>query len=87
MGAIGSGGNLGRLSRRSPRSVRAPVAGEYWYGSLAQGNEDASGTIYMRNRYYNPQTGAFTQQDPIGLAGGLNTYGFANGDPITYSDP
>jgi RHS repeat-associated protein len=64
-----------------------PVAGSYWYGSLAQGNEDASGTIYMRNRYYNPQTGSFTQQDPIGLAGGLNTYGFANGDPVSYSDP
>jgi RHS repeat-associated protein len=65
----------------------APVEGIHWYGSLALGNEDASGTIYMRNRYYNPQTGTFTQQDPIGLAGGLNTYGFANGDPVSYSDP
>lgn len=25
--------------------------------------------------------------DPIGLAGGLNAYGFANGDPVNYSDP
>jgi hypothetical protein len=25
--------------------------------------------------------------DPIGLAGGLNAYGFAGGDPVTYSDP
>jgi uncharacterized protein RhaS with RHS repeats len=41
----------------------------------------------MRNRYYDPRTGQFTQQDPIGLAGGLNTYGFANGDPVSYSDP
>jgi uncharacterized protein RhaS with RHS repeats len=48
---------------------------------------DASGQLYMRNRYYNPQTGQFTQPDPIGLAGGLNSYGFAAGDPITYSDP
>jgi RHS repeat-associated protein len=64
-----------------------PVERVGWFGSLSEGNVDGSGTIYMRNRYYNPQTGAFTQQDPIGLAGGLNTYGFANGDPVTYSDP
>lgn len=31
--------------------------------------------------------GTFTQEDPIGLAGGLNLYGFANGDPINFSDP
>ena len=48
---------------------------------------DASGQMYMRNRYYDPQTGQFTQTDPIGLAGGLNAYGFAAGDPVTYSDP
>jgi RHS repeat-associated protein len=64
-----------------------PVERVSWFGSLAEGNVDGSGTIYMRNRYYNPQTGSFTQQDPIGLAGGLNTYGFANGDPVSYSDP
>jgi RHS repeat-associated protein len=60
---------------------------EYWMGSLVDGMRDASGQIYMRNRYYDPATGQFTQQDPIGLAGGLNAYGFAAGDPVTYSDP
>ncbi len=30
---------------------------------------------------------SLTQEDPIGLAGGLNVYGFANGDPVTFSDP
>lgn len=40
-----------------------------------------------RPRYLDPQSGRFTQEDPIGLAGGLNLYGFANGDPVTYSDP
>jgi hypothetical protein len=31
--------------------------------------------------------GEFTQEDPAGLAGGLNLYGFAGGDPVSYSDP
>jgi RHS repeat-associated protein len=59
----------------------------YWMGSLAVGMRDAMGQMYMRNRYYDPQTGQFTQPDSIGLAGGLNSYGFAAGDPVSYSDP
>ena len=31
--------------------------------------------------------GQFTQEDPIGLAGGLNLYGYGNGDPVNNSDP
>ncbi|WP_420129134.1 RHS repeat-associated core domain-containing protein, partial [Longimicrobium sp.] len=58
-----------------------------WMGSLLEGQRDAGGLMYMRNRYYDPKTGQFTQMDPIGLAGGVNTYGFAEGDPISYSDP
>ena len=63
------------------------VARQTWYGSLIEEKTDDSGLMYMRNRYYNPTTGTFTQEDPIGLAGGLNSYGFANGDPAMYSDP
>jgi RHS repeat-associated protein len=58
-----------------------------WAGSLVMEQADASGLLYRRNRYYDPGSGRFTQPDPIGLAGGLNVYGFANGDPVTYSDP
>jgi len=36
---------------------------------------------------YDPVSWAFTQEDPIGLAGGLNLYGFAGGDPVNFSDP
>jgi uncharacterized protein RhaS with RHS repeats len=42
---------------------------------------------YLRNRYYDPSSGRFTQEDPIGLAGGMNAYGFAGGDRINFSDP
>src|ERR1043166_4056083 len=31
--------------------------------------------------------GQFTQEDPIGLGGGLNAYGFAAGDRVNFSDP
>jgi RHS repeat-associated protein len=59
-----------------------------WFGSLRDLKEDGgSGLRYMRNRYLDPATGRFTQEDPIGLAGGLNLYGFANGDPVNFSDP
>ena len=48
---------------------------------------DGSGYQYKRNRYYSPSSGRFTQEDPLGLAGGLNAYGCGGGDPVSYSDP
>ena len=58
-----------------------------WYGSLVYEGQDASGYLYRRNRYIDYASGRFTQEDPLGLAGGLNAYGFADGDPIAVSDP
>jgi RHS repeat-associated protein len=43
--------------------------------------EDAeTGLYYNRFRYYDPETGAYTSQDPVGLLGGLRPYGYVN-DP------
>ncbi|HEX5177906.1 MAG TPA: RHS repeat-associated core domain-containing protein [Gemmatimonadaceae bacterium] len=58
-----------------------------WHGSLFAEGVDDAGLMYRRNRYYDPATGQFTQEDPLGLAGGVNAYGFANGDPVNFSDP
>ena len=58
-----------------------------WWGNVIQNGEDQTGQLYRRNRYYDPTSGKFTQEDPIGIAGGLNTYGYANGDPISFRDP
>jgi RHS repeat-associated protein len=66
---------------------RAGVVPSGWQGTLLNDKEDATGTFYRRAREYDPITGRFTQEDPIGLAGGMNMYGFAAGDPVDYADP
>jgi len=46
-----------------------------------------TGLYYNRFRYYDPEMGMYTQQDPIGLAGGNPTlYGYVH-DPNTWLDP
>lgn len=45
-----------------------------------------TGLHYNLFRYYDPDCGRFTQQDPIGLAGGLNLYAYAP-NPLSWIDP
>jgi RHS repeat-associated protein len=45
------------------------------------------GFTYLRNRWYDPQSGRFLTQDPIGLAGGVNLYAYAGNNPVSFSDP
>jgi RHS repeat-associated protein len=45
------------------------------------------GVSFFRNRAYDRNTGRWTQEDPIGIAGGLNLYQFNGNNPVAFTDP
>lgn len=50
--------------------------------------EEDNGFFYMRARYYDPITGRFISEDPLGFEGGdVNLYVYVKNNPVLYSDP
>jgi len=49
--------------------------------------DEETGLHYNYFRDYDPSTGRYITSDPIGLAGGLNTYLYASANPHLYTDP
>ena len=58
-----------------------------WGFGLNRSHESYSELSFFRNRWYDAKTGRFTQEDPIGFAGGSNLYAYAGNNPATYTDP
>jgi len=57
------------------------------YGFTGRLLDNESGLMYYRIRYYDANVGRFINEDPIGLLGGINLYGYCLNNPVNYVDP
>ncbi|MEW6131397.1 MAG: RHS repeat-associated core domain-containing protein [Acidobacteriota bacterium] len=58
------------------------------YGYTGREKDEATGLLYYRARWYDPEQGRFITQDPIGFAGGdTNLYAYVGNEPINAFDP
>ncbi len=68
-------------SKPKIESIKMPLrmAGQY--------ADDEVGLFYNYYRFYDPNMGRYVENDPIGLEGGLNVYGYVGGSPLLAVDP
>ena len=69
---------FGTSEASGPLTINLRFPGQYY--------DVETGSHYNYFRDYDPETGRYVQSDPIGLNGGLNTYGYVGGNPISKFD-
>jgi RHS repeat-associated protein len=57
------------------------------FGFQGHIQDDRTGLVQARTRWYLPEWGRFLTQDPLGFAAGPNRYVFASSAPLSYRDP
>ncbi|MGZ3717168.1 MAG: RHS repeat-associated core domain-containing protein [Bdellovibrionota bacterium] len=83
-GAAHSFGLFGETANVSESASAAPLH----YGFAGRQLDGESSTYFNRARNYNPLTGTWLSQDPIGYASGdANYYRYAMGNPLRFTDP
>jgi RHS repeat-associated protein len=63
------------------------MATPFRYNGQAGVITEKNGLLFMRARYYSPYLMRFLNADPSGFSGGPNWYSYADGNPVSLSDP
>jgi RHS repeat-associated protein len=89
--ALASGGAVQTSYGYDPYGVaQAPVGAASTNPFQFTGRENdatSAGLMFYRARYYNPGWGRFVSEDPIGVNGGVNLYGYVEQRPTNATDP
>ncbi|ELY4377308.1 RHS repeat protein [Cronobacter sakazakii] len=85
-GQYGSFGEVTRQTEGFHRLSQQTALAHQPLRYAGQYADSETGLHYNLFRYYDPQVGRFTVQDPIGLAGGPNVYQYAP-NPLSWIDP
>lgn len=68
----------------NPSSLGPLYVGLRFPGQVADGLVELYYNVF---RDYDASVGTYVQSDPIGLGGGINTYSYVGGNPVSYADP
>ncbi len=85
-GQYGSFGEVRRQTDGFQRTAPVSALAHQPLRYAGQYADTETGLHYNLFRYYDPQVGRFTVQDPVGLTGGLNLYAYAP-NPYGWVDP
>lgn len=83
---VDSGNSAGKYSYEAfGEKISSPPNSNNEFQYCGEYYDVESGLIYLRNRYYDPEVGAFISEDPI--QDGMNWYVYCSNNPVNFVDP